>query len=322
MSRAPLVLLASLVTVMAAAPWLAPYGAGQSFPDYLNAPPMRVHVDGGGFYAVPVRLVDRLLQRFEPVEGGRTPLPWWNDGQAPVFLAGADAFGRDVLSRTLHGTRASLGLALVATLGALALGALLGGWAGLAGGRIDVVVTKVGDLLIVLPMLYAIVALRATLPDVLSLGLVVATLASIFVMLGWPRVARGVRAIVRAQASQEHVLAAVAVGASQWRILTRHVLPACAGFLAVQTALLVPAFVLSESTLSYVGLGFPDAVPSWGTALREASNVGALTRAPWTLLPAGAIFAVVLATNLVLEPETRGGVAGEPAPSVPPGPPR
>jgi peptide/nickel transport system permease protein len=84
--------------------------------------------------------------------------------------------------------------------------------------------------------------------------------------------------------------------------MTRHLLPACHGYLAVQTALLVPMFVLAEATLSYVGLGFPDGVPSWGTALSDAATISAMTRAPWTLAPALAMFLVVLVTNVLLEP--------------------
>ncbi len=226
-----------------------------------------------------------------------------------MFLLGADALGRDVLSRLLHGARASLGLALVATAGTLLLGAVLGLWAGYAGGLAERGVTMVGDLLLVLPLIYVVVALRAALPLVLPLGTVVVALAAIFVTLGWPRVARGVRAIVREEAERDHVVAAMALGASRWRIMTHHLLPACRGFLAVQAALLVPMFVLAEATLSYLGLGFPDGVPSWGTALSEAANVAATTRAPWTLAPAGAIFLVVLVTNVLLEPSRRDAVA-------------
>jgi peptide/nickel transport system permease protein len=312
MPRAPLWLLTVLVGATVVAPSLAPYGATERFDEHLHAPPMRVHLDGQGAYVVPLRLVDRLEQRFEPIPGGRAPLPWNADRREPALLLGADALGRDVLSRTLHGARTSLGLALVATLGTLVLGALLGAWAGMAGGRVDMLVVKAGDLLLVLPLLYAVVALRAALPLVLPLGAVVATLAAIFVGLGWPRVARGVRAIVAAEAQQEHVLAARALGASRWRILSRHLLPACGGFLAVQTALLVPTFVLAEATLSYVGLGFPDGVPSWGTALTDAASVASLTRAPWTLTPAVAIFAVVLVTNLLLDPAREDDPGGTP----------
>jgi len=154
-----------------------------------------------------------------------------------------------------------------------------------------------------------VVALRAALPLVLPLGSVVLVLAVLFVLLGWPRVARGVRAIVHAEADREHIQAAVALGASRWRIMTRHLLPACLGYLAVQTALLVPMFVMAEATLSFIGLGFPDGVPSWGTALNDATSVAAMTRAPWTLAPAAAIFLVVLVTNVLLEPSRHDPVA-------------
>lgn len=305
MTRGPVWLLAAFVAVVTLAPALAPYGASQRFENFPSAPPMRVRLDRQGLHVVPIRLVNRLELRYEEVPGARAALPWSAAATAPVFLLGADAMGRDVLSRTLLGARSSLGLALAATLGALTLGAALGGWAGWAGGRTRTAIEKCGDVLLVLPMLYAVVALRSALPLVLPVGVVAATLAGIFVLLGWPRVARGVRAIVSVEAEREHVLAAVALGASRWRVLTRHLFPACAGFLAVQTALLVPGFVLAESTLSYVGLGFPDGVPSWGGALADAAQISSLTRAPWTLAPAGAIFAVVLVTNLLLDPVSR-----------------
>jgi peptide/nickel transport system permease protein len=307
-AQAPLRLTGLLAGIMLVAPWLAPYDAMERFPQHPNAPPMRAHLDARGVYFVPLQVTNLLTQQFQEVPGARVSGPW-QDGP-PVFLLGADALGRDVFSRTLHGARASLGLALVATLGTLLVGALLGAWAGLAGGRVGMAVGKLGDVLLVLPLLYAIVALRTALPLVLPLSAVVTSLALFFVALGWPRVARGVQAIVSVEAQQEHVLAATALGASRWRLLTRHLLPACTGFLAVQAALLVPTFVLTEATLSYVGLGFPDGVPSWGTALTDAANVAALTRAPWTLAPAGAIFAVVLVTNLILDPAREDGAAG------------
>lgn len=303
MSRRSLRLLGILAVIAALSPWLAPYGAVQRFDDLLFAPPMPVHVDGGGLYTHPLRLLDRLELRFGADTTRRTGLPWTTPVEvAPVLLLGADGLGRDVLSRVLHGARASLGLALIATLGSLVAGSLLGAWAGAAGGLVERAVLRVGDLLIVLPMLYVIVAIRAALPLVLPLPAVTTVLAVIFIALGWPRIARGVWAIVRIEAQEEHALAAVAAGATRWRVVTRHLLPACSGYLAVQAALLVPGFVLAEATLSYVGLGFPDSVPSWGTALSESANVGAMTRAPWTLAPAAAIFLVVLATNLLLEP--------------------
>lgn len=300
--RRAVALVVALAVVALVGPWLAPYGAAVRFDEFQHAPPMRVHVDGAGLYTYPLHLVDRLEQRFEVDTTQRLGLPWAASSPGrPVLLLGADGLGRDVLSRLLHGARASLGLALVATLGTLALGAAFGAWAGVAGGVVERLVLRLGDVLMVLPTLYVIVAVRAVLPLVLPLPAIVAVLAVLFVGLGWPRVARGVWAILRAEVRQEHVVAAEALGASRWRVVSRHLLPACLGYLAVQAALLVPGFVLAEATLSYVGLGFPDAVPSWGTALTAATSIGALTRAPWTLAPAAAIFLVVLATNVLLE---------------------
>ena len=142
--------------------------------------------------------------------------------------------------------------------------------------------------------------MRAVLPLVLPASIVFLLMAVIFVAVGWPFVARGVRAIVAGERDKEYVQAARSLGAGSGRVLTRHLIPACAGYLVVQATLLLPAFILAEATLSFVGLGFPDEVATWGTMLIEAANVGALSRFPWTLAPAAAIFAVVLVTNIAL----------------------
>lgn len=310
--RRAVLLVTSLTAVALLGPVAAPYPVTTRFADLLFAPPTRLHIDTSGLYTHPWQLVDRLERRFTEDTSTRTALPWTTPTVSPVLLLGADGLGRDVLSRVLHGARASLGLALLATGLTLAIGGMLGAWAGLAGGVVERLIIRLGDVLIVIPVLYAVVALRASLPLVLSTSTVVVSLAAIFVLLGWPRIARGVWSIVRAESQEEYVVAAVALGASRGRVLVHHLLPACATFLAVQTALLIPSFVLAEATLSFVGLGFPDDVPSWGTALSDAANVSVLTRAPWLLAPAAAIFAVALATNLLLERDSRETAASRP----------
>jgi peptide/nickel transport system permease protein len=220
-------------------------------------------------------------------------------GEAPVFLLGSDSFGRDVFSRLLYGARTSIGLALVATLGAVTIGALAGAWAGYRGGWIDESVMRVADFVLVLPVIYVVLVLRAVLPLVLPASTVFLLVSWIFVVVGWPFVAKGVRAIVSAERDREYVQAARSLGAGPGRILIHHLIPACAGYLVVQATLLLPAFILAEATLSYVGLGFPDPVASWGTMLAETANIGSVARFPWTLAPAAAIFLVVLGTNLL-----------------------
>ncbi len=120
------------------------------------------------------------------------------------------------------------------------------------------------------------------------------------------------RAIVASERQREYVSAARALGASPSRLLIRHLLPSARGYIATQATLLLPAFILAEATMSYVGLGFPASTPTWGTMLEEAANVALLGDAPWPLAPAVAIFVVVLAVNLVVQGGGRAPVQLEP----------
>lgn len=295
------IFLAALTAFALLAPALAPYDSGEAFREFLHAPPMRPHLEGLSPAFYPLALADRLEQRFEPDRSRTVGLPWVaRDRTAPVFLLGADDFGRDVLSRLLYGARTSLGLSLVATLGAVLIGALAGAWAGYRGGWVDDLIMRVADFVLVLPVIYVVLVLRAMLPITLPASTVFMLVSWIFILVGWPFVAKGVRAIVAVERNREYVQAARSLGASPSRILTRHLIPACAGHLVVQAALLLPAFILAEATLSFIGLGFPDPVASWGTMLTSAANYNAIARFPWTLAPAAAIFLVVLSINILV----------------------
>ena len=299
MIRRAVIFIATLVALALIAPVIAPYDAGRSFRDFLHAPPMRPYLEGGRPVTHPLVLADRLEQRFEPDRSRSVLLPWFEASDTPVFLLGADDFGRDVLSRLLYGARTSIGLALVATFGAVMIGAFAGAWAGYRGGWMDDAIMRVADFVLVLPVLYVVVVLRAVLPLVLPPATVFLLVGVIFVLVGWPFVAKGVRAIVAVESRREYVQAAQSLGAGHARIVWRHLIPACVAHLLVQATLLLPAFILAEATLSFVGLGFPDPVASWGTMLAAAGNYNAIARFPWTLTPAIAIFAIVLATNLI-----------------------
>jgi peptide/nickel transport system permease protein len=300
------ILLAVLTAIAVVAPALAPYDSSDAFRDFLHAPPMAPRLSGLTPVVHPLVLADRLEQRFEADRSRTVKLPWSErDPSSPVFMLGADDFGRDVLSRLLYGARTSIGLALIATLGAVLIGALAGAWAGYRGGWVDDAIMRVADFVLVLPVIYVVLVLRAVLPLVLPARTVFLLVAWIFIAVGWPFVAKGVRGIIAAERSREYVQAAQSLGAGPLRILTRHLIPACAGHLVVQSTLLLPAFILAEATLSYIGLGFPDPVASWGTMLAGAGNYNAISRFPWTLSPAIAIFAVVLATNLIVTDRRR-----------------
>jgi peptide/nickel transport system permease protein len=294
MRRAGAVLLGVIAVVALLAPWIAPNPPDRRFPNLLYAPPTPVHAfDAHGVapHAHALRIVRRIERSFEEEPASR----------GPMLLLGADAYGRDIFSRLLYGARTTLGLAVCATLAATLLGALVGGIAGYASGWLDAVLARLSEFVLVLPAIYVALALRAVMPLVLAASTVFTLLLAIFALLGWPMVARGVRAIVASEREREYVIAARAAGASASRVLLRHLLPAAAGYLRTQATLLLPAFILAEATLSYIGLGFPDTTPTWGTMLQEAANVALLGDAPWTLAPAAAIFFVVLSVNLFVQ---------------------
>lgn len=306
-----LTLLAALAAIAIAGPHVALHDPARPFADASYAPPMRPRVvDARGQwrapFVYPLRLEDRLTSRYADDVERPAPLRWgaghaWvglDEGRGPWLPLGADALGRDILSRIVAGARLSLGVSVLATAGALLLGAFIGAVAGFRGGRVDDTLMWIADFVLVLPAIYVVLALRASMPLVLTPADVFWTLAGVLAIAGWPYPARGVRAIVLGEQRKEYAEAARAIGAGPWRILLRHLLPAASGFLVVQATLLLPAFILAEATLSFVGLGFPEPTPSWGVMLQDAARVGTLVEAPWLLAPAVAIVVSVLALHL------------------------
>jgi peptide/nickel transport system permease protein len=318
MRRAGLLLLGVVVVAALGAPYLAPNPPDRRFGDHLYAPPTPVRVLGGtsGPYIYPLRLVNRLERRFDEDRARPASLRFFAGGRlisidedaGPLLLFGADGYGRDIFARLLYGARVSLLLAFTAAALAVAGGVVAGGLAGYAGGFLDEILSRTSDFILVLPAIHVALALRAAVPLVLPDTTVFVLLAAIFGLLGWPIVARGVRAIVSSEARREYVMAGRSLGAGPVRLLVRHLLPAARGYVLTQVTLLVPAFILAEATLSFVGLGFPPTTPTWGTMLQDASNVAMLGDAPWTLAPGAAIFVVVLGANLAVQGSGRAPV--------------
>jgi peptide/nickel transport system permease protein len=311
MRNAGAALLAVLALAVLAGPAIAPYDPARQFDRYPYAPPMRPHVIDalGGWhtpFAYPVRIVDPIERRYAEDRSRRigfaSPEPW--------FLLGADGLGRDVLSRVLAGARLSLGVAAFAGAAALLIGAFVGAVAAYAGGWVDHLLMRITDLVLVLPAIYVVLALRGALPLVLSPAQVFLALVSVLALIGWPSVARGVRGIVVIESRAEYAEAARALGSSPTRVIWRHLLPATRGFLAVQATMIVPAFVMAEATLSFAGFGFAEPAPSWGAMLRDAARVGIVVEAPWLLVPAVAL------TMTVFVIQAAGGTATRKQPSI------
>jgi peptide/nickel transport system permease protein len=307
------VLIAAVLLLALAAPWVATGDPAVQHRDHLLAPPMPLRiVDADGRwrrpFAYPLRSVSLLERRFEEdrsqpmtirfLTHGRL-LSVADEGRGPWLPLGADRLGRDQWSRLVHGARLSLAVAAAAVGGALLLGLVIGLTAGMAGGAVDSALMRLAELVLVLPVLYVVLASRAVLPLVLEPMTLFLLVTSALAALGWPAIARGVRAIVVTESTREYVAAARAAGAGPVRLARTHLLPATLSFLRAQTLLLVPAAILAETTLSFVGLGFEPDRPSWGTLLQEASDVRLIADAPWLLSAAGAIVVVVLGINLV-----------------------
>ncbi len=315
--EAGVALLVAIALVTACAVFVAPHDPGRQFADFSYAPPMFPHVvDTHGRlrrpFVYPRRLADRLERRFSEDREHPMTIQWFSSGAlaqvdesaGPWLLLGGDALGRDIFARVVRGARLSLGVSIAAAGGALFLGALAGALAGFSGGRIDDLLMRTADTVLVLPAIYVVMVLRASMPLVLSTAEVFWTIVVVLALAGWPYVARGVRAVVAAERAKEYAEAARAIGAGSWRILLRHLLPASRGFLVVQGTLLLPAFILAEATLSFVGFGFAEPTPSWGVMLQGAGQAGTLAEAPWLLSPAAAIVLSVLAVYLATGTDT------------------
>lgn len=304
-------LLATVVFVAAAAPLLSPNDPNVQFLDRAYAPPMHIHMWDGTRVRLPFvyrqALEDRLARRYREDRSAPATLAWLSRGSlvtvpaadGPLLLLGADALGRDVFSRLVHGARLSFCVAFVGVAGALVLGALVGGLAGSAGGITETVLMLVADFLLVLPGAYLVLVARGALPLVLSVREVFFLMAALLAVAAWPHAARGVRAIVATERQREYAMAARAAGGTPFRVM-RHLLPAARGFLAVEIMLLIPALLVGEATVSYLGLGFPVPTASLGTMLQDAANPRLMAEAPWLLAPAAALFVVVLAVQLMV----------------------
>lgn len=221
------------------------------------------------------------------------------DENGRLYLLGTDINGRDVFSRILFGGRISMTIGFLALFVLFPIGLLYGGIAGYFGGKVDMLMMRFAEAVMSIPSFYLLIILASILPSGMTSVQRFMLIVVILALIGWAGFARVVRGMVLSIKNQEYVQAARSIGASRFRIIVKHILPQTTSFVIVAMTLSVPSYILSESGLSFLGLGIQQPDASWGNMLKEAQEYTNIIYRPWLLTPGFLIFIAVLAFNLI-----------------------
>ncbi|WP_439525193.1 ABC transporter permease [Marivita sp.] len=215
------------------------------------------------------------------------------------FLFGADRLGRDMLSRTISGTRVSMSIGLIGVSLSLILGLILGGISGFYGGRVDMFIQRIVELVISLPTIPIWLGLSAALPQDWSPLARYFAITVILSLVAWTELARVVRGRFLALRTEDFVTAARLDGGSRKRVIFRHMMPSMVSHIIASVTLAIPVMIIAETSLSFLGLGLTPPIISWGVLLKEAQNIRSISEAPWLFVPGGAVVLAVLALNFL-----------------------
>ncbi len=309
------------------AEFVSPYGATRNDVRYMYAPPQRIRFfDEEGYfhlrpfvYGLKLKLDMVTLRRnYKEDKGYAHPLYFLVQGdpyelwglfssslhffgvkEGVMFLLGTDKMGRDMLSRIIYGGRVSLSVGLVGVAISFILGISIGGISGYYGGKADVIIQRIIEFIRSVPTLPLWMGLSAALPPYWSVMKVYFGIVIILSLTGWTGLARVVRGKFMSLREEDFVMAASLHGASEARLIFKHLLPSFYSYIIASLTLSVPRMILGETALSFIGLGLQAPAISWGVLLRDSQSIRALANTPWILIPGIFVIITVLAFNFL-----------------------
>lgn len=321
------IVLAIFMLFTVFAEFISPMGPATRNSEYIMGPPTKIHFHNsqGNFTLIPhiyqsikSRNSETLRMEFREEPSLAQPLKLFVRGDSYTFLGfipgsihlfgvsggtlhlfGTDELGRDLFSRTIYATRTSLTIGLLGILISFFLGLLTGGISGYFGGWIDNLIQRFIEFIRSIPTLPLWMALAASMPRHWGPMRVYFMITIILGLVGWTSLARRVRSKLIALREEDFITAARIVGNSDMRIIWRHMLPSFTSYIIMDLTISFPYMILSETSLSFIGLGLRPPVTSWGVLLKSAQNIRTIAQNPWLLIPAVFVVLAVLAFSFI-----------------------
>jgi peptide/nickel transport system permease protein len=296
------------LTILAVfAPFIAPYSYKKQFREYVFAPPTHVHISLKGLYIYRLKPVKSLTRTYIEDKSkacyinffvkSKNGFKLFRPSCGHIFLLGTDALGRDEFSRLLYALRVSLAISIIGAITTITVGTLIGSLAGYVGGILDNIVMRFVEVMMAMPTFYLMLSIRALFPLDISGVYVFGMIVFILSFFGFASFSRVIRGMVLSIREYDYVNVAKFYGANPFYIIFKHILPNVKNYIVISTVLSIPAYIVAEGSLSFLGLGIQEPYPSLGNMLPKSIYIILLY--PWTLSSTVVIFLLIVALNLL-----------------------